>query len=413
MRVVFLLLYYPEPHESFNLYADLVEEFARQGHKVTVVSANRGNQTTRLQMENNVEVLRVTTQKIFNVHPILKGIATVRMPYQFKRAIKKYFSGRSFDLVITPTPPITFVDVVAWFKKRFPLKSYLVLRDIFPQNARDLGMMKNPLLYSYFRLQEKKLYRHADFIGCMSQGNIDYVIKNNPEVKAEKLTLLPNWQRIYPNPDRNEIIKTKFGLQGKYVAIFGGNIGEPQKIENIVALAEAYKHDRNIVFLVVGTGTRKKFLEQLTISQGLENIIIKDQLHRADYQELVSNADVGLISLSEKFTIPNIPSKTLAYFNAKLPILAAVDANTDYGQILEESNSGFWSVTGDLKTYIQNFDRLYQNQELRRQMGENGYAYLTKYLTPEHAYLRIKNAIECKPMQPSVHSNRQNVAENA
>lgn len=412
MRVLFLLLNHPEPHESSNMYADLINEFVKNKHEVTVVSAAKPNHPTTLRLENSVEVLRVKTQKIFNVHPILKGIATVRIPYQFKNAIKKYLDQRPFDLVITPTPPITFVDVVAWLKKRFTIKSYLILRDIFPQNARDLGMIKNPFLFNHFRRMEKKLYRYSDIIGCMSQGNIDYVLKHNPEVNPHKLSLLPNWQKLYPLVKGNGAIKAKYGLEGKYIAIFGGNIGEPQKIDNIAALANEYKNNKHIVFLVVGAGTRKKYLEQLAAAQNLDNLIIKDQMPRNDYQELVCNADVGLISLSEKFTIPNIPSKTLSYFNAKLPILAAVDSNTDYGKILELSGSGLWSVTGDLKKYKINFDRLYNDPELRRQMGENGYAYLSRHLTPEITYRLIANSMSQSHNQRTQHAISHAVADN-
>ena len=401
MRVLFLLLYHPEPHESSNLYADLVDEFVKNGHEVTVVSAANENQISIPKREKDTEVLRVKTQKIFNVHPLLKGIATVRVPYQFKTAIKKYFSKRVFDLVVTPTPPITFVDIVAWLKKKYPLQSYLILRDIFPQNARDLGMMKNPLLFSYFRKKEKRLYRYSDYIGCMSQGNINYVIQHNPEVSPKKFSLLPNWQKVYPILERNESVKEKYGLAGKYIAIFGGNIGEPQKIENIVALANEYRDNNNIVFLIIGTGTRKKHLEQLVASYRLDNVIIKDQLPRTDYQELVYNSDVGLISLNEKFTIPNIPSKTLSYFNARVPILAAIDPHTDYGKILESSGSGLWSVTGDIKKYKSNFDQLYNNPELRRQMGESGYRYLVEHLTPTHAYKLIMEGINNKAFMPA------------
>ncbi len=401
MRVLFLLLYHPEPHESSNLYADLVDEFVKNGHEVTVVSAANENQVSIPKKEKDTEVLRVKTQKIFNVHPLLKGIATVRVPYQFKTAIKKFFSKRVFDLVVTPTPPITFVDIVAWLKKKYPLQSYLILRDIFPQNARDLGMMKNQLLFGYFRKKEKKLYHYSDHIGCMSQGNIDYVMHHNPEVSPRKFSLLPNWQKVYPILEKNESVKEKYGLAGKYIAIFGGNIGEPQKIENIVALANEYRDNNNIVFLIIGTGTRKRYLEQLVASYRLDNVIIKDQLPRTDYQELVYNSDVGLISLNEKFTIPNIPSKTLSYFNAKVPILAAIDPHTDYGKILESSGSGLWSVTGDIKKYKSNFDQLYNNPELRRQMGESGYRYLVEHLTPSHTYKLIMEGINNKAFVPA------------
>lgn len=389
MRVLFLLLYHPEPHESSNLYADLVGEFVKNGHEVTVVSAAKEGQPTALQREENVNVLRVKTQKIFNVHPLLKGIATVRMPYQFKRAIKKHLSEYIFDLIITPTPPITFVDIVAWLKRKHTLQSYLILRDIFPQNARDLGMIKNQILFNYFRKKEKKLYRYSDYIGCMSQGNINYILRHNPEVNTNKLLLLPNWQKAAPLSERDESIKKQYGLEGKYVAIFGGNIGEPQKIENIVSLAQAYLHNDHIVFLVMGNGTRRKHLEQMAADYALTNLAIKDAVPRQDYQKLVCSADIGLISLSEKFTIPNIPSKTLSYFNARIPVLAAIDANTDYGALLDKAGAGLWSLTGDMEKYKQNFDTLYNDPALRKKMGENGYKYLFNYLTEAIAYQTI------------------------
>ncbi len=389
MRVLFLLLYHPEPHESSNLYADLVGEFVKNGHEVTVVSAAKEGQPTALQREENVNVLRVKTQKIFNVHPLLKGIATVRMPYQFRKAIKKYLSECIFDLIVTPTPPITFVDIVAWLKRKHTLQSYLILRDIFPQNARDLGMIKNQILFNYFRKKEKKLYRYSDYIGCMSQGNVHYILRHNPELNTGKLLLLPNWQKAAPLSERDESIKKQYGLEGKYVAIFGGNIGEPQKIENIVSLARAYLYNDHIVFLVMGNGTRRKHLEQMAADYALTNLVIKDAVPRQDYQRLVCSADIGLISLSEKFTIPNIPSKTLSYFNARIPVLSAIDTNTYYGALFDKAGAGLWSLTGDMEKYKQNFDTLYNDPALRKKMGENGYNYLLKYLTVDIAYQTI------------------------
>lgn len=394
MRVLFLYLLYPKPHESSGMYSALVNEFVKNGHEVVIVCGSKNGEPTSFTNENNAEILRVKTQKILNVNPIMKGIATVRFPFHLKKAISKHLTGRVFDLIIAPTPPITFVDIIVFFKKKYPVKACLILRDIFPQNARDLDMMTNPLLFNYFRRREKKLYRYCDYIGCMSQGNINYIIKHNPEVPSKKLFLLPNWQNVSSFSEVDFSVKEKYGLKGKFVAIFGGNIGEPQKIENIIILAEAYRHDEQIAFLVMGKGTKKKYLEQLVAAHNLKNVIVKDTLPRQDYERLVCNADIGLISLSEKFTIPNIPSKTLAYFNAKIPILASIDENTDYGQLLEKANAGLWSVTGDIETYKKNFNTLYQNAELRKQMGENGYAYFLKYLTTGKAYETIKKTIE-------------------
>lgn len=212
-------------------------------------------------------------------------------------------------------------------------------------------------LYWRFRLQEKKLYRVCDKIGCMSQGNIDYIREHNPDVPAEKLHILENFQALETNPaPADEDLKAKYGVGGKFVVIFGGNMGVPQKLENVLALAKACEADYpDVVFLLVGKGTRQARIRRLIAEMNLKNAVLKDFVPYRDYQRLVAQCDVGLISLNERFTIPNIPSKTLSYFNLRLPVLASLDAATDYGKLLDEIGAGLWSPAGDIPAFKANF----------------------------------------------------------
>ena len=79
--------------------------------------------------------------------------------------------------------------------------------------------------------------------------------------------------------------------------------------------------------------------------------------------------------------------------NFKLPILAIIDSHTDYGKILDETRSGLWSVGGDNESLFNNFDLLYSDANLRKEMGENGYQYFINDLTSENAYQRIINSL--------------------
>lgn len=396
MRVLFLFISFPDITESTNMYTDLVQEFVTVGHEVTVVAPAKALEETKVRREGGAKVLRVKTMNLFGVSPVFKGIANLLLPYKFKNSIHKYLRNDEFNLIILPTPPITLVEVAHALKKKHKAILYLILRDIFPQNAFDLGMIKNKFLFNYFRRREKKLYSISDQIGCMSKGNIRYVIRENPEVDKSKFHLLSNWQKVVKFDDDVNEIRVAYGLEGKFVAVFGGNIGSPQKIENIIDLAKAYRAKNNIVFLIIGRGTEKQRLLQLVRQNNLKNIMVVDFIPHKDYMKLINCADVGLISLSDKFTIPNIPSKTLSYFNARLPVLASVDRFTDFGEILDESNSGLWSVTGDLESYIKNFDTLYYNKELRLKMGENGYNYLLNSLTSGIAYQIILSKVSNK-----------------
>jgi glycosyltransferase involved in cell wall biosynthesis len=389
MKVLFLMFAFPDMNESFNMYTTLVEEFVSHGHEVTVVAP--GKDRTRVYLEKGIPVLRVRTLPVKNTSNYLKGISNVILPYQFERALNQFYKGRSFDLIISATPPITLVSLATKLKRKFKAKIYLILRDIFPQNAVDLGFMKKEgLLHSYFRRKEQKLYKEADYIGCMSQGNIDYILEHNPGVPKEKLHELKNFQKPHQCfCSDTDLLKEKFGFADKFVIVFGGNMGKPQQLENVLTLAEAALQFPDIVFLLLGEGVQMNKIEEESRVKGLTNIKIQRTIPKQEYQDLLSICDVGLISLHKDFTIPNIPSKVLDYMNIGVPILASLDKSTDFNEILEESKSGLWSLAGDHIGFKANLDVLYKNKTLRKEMGKNGSEYFKQYLLPERAYKTI------------------------
>jgi glycosyltransferase involved in cell wall biosynthesis len=373
------------------MYTDLTGEFLKNGHEVYVAAPD--NNITKVCSEAGIKVLRIKTLPLFNTSVIIKGIANLLLPYQYNRAIIRYFKNICFDLIVTPTPPITFIETAGFLKKKYDAKIYLILRDIFPQNAKDLGLIKNPLVFWYFRRKEKKLYKTADAIGCMSQKNIDYVTVNNPEVNIEKLHLLPNWTTITETNGIETGNKNAYDFNNKFVAIFGGNFGIPQRIDFLIEVAEKLRERQEILFLLVGEGTEKSRISKMVLDRHLENIRILDQMPRNGYLALLKKCDVGLVNLSDKFTIPNIPSRTLSYWSVKLPVLAAVDKNTDYGDLLKKCNGGLCSVMGDTDAYITNLLSLLNDPENRKQMGVNGYNYLVSELNAENAYRTILSRV--------------------
>jgi glycosyltransferase involved in cell wall biosynthesis len=393
MKVLFLMISYPDVAGNTNMYTDLTAEFRKNGHEVYVAAPSQDDTSTKINEEGGIEVLRIRTLPLFNTSMIRKGIANLLLPYQYKKAIKLYFKNISFDLVVTPTPPITFIETAGYLKNKFGSRIYLILRDIFPQNAKDLGLIKNPFIFRYFRLKEKKLYKIADSIGCMSKKNIEFVRAHNPEVSHKKLHLLPNWIRVTESASDRSGIKPNFDFSDKFVAVFGGNFGVPQKIEFLIDVAEKIRGNKNILFLLIGNGTEKNRVKKMVSDKNLQNVLIMDNLPKDEYLELIRDCDAGLVNLSDKFTIPNIPSRTLAYWSLKLPVLAAVDENTDYGEMLDNCEGGLWSVTGNTESYIANLLFLYNNPEKRKKMGENGFNYLVNVLTTENTYKTIISGI--------------------
>ena len=397
MNVLFLMISFPDIRENSNLYSDLAEEFRNNGHRVYAATLleKKYNRNTYLERIKELNILRVRAGDWFNTNSVIKkGLTTITIANYFKRAVQKYFGNIKFDLVIYPTPPITFAPVVKYIKKKDNSKSYLILRDIFPQNVRDLGLLNNRLLFNYFRKKEKQLYDISDYIGCMSDGNIQYVLDHN-EVDENKLEILYNWGKVNHN---TEVVKTdykkKYELENKFVAVFGGNIGLPQELEFLLELAKEYKDRSDIVFLIVGKGAQKEKIVNIINSEGLSNVIIRNYIPRNDYQNFLKQCDIGLINLNRKFTIPNMPSKVVDYFNAGIPILASTDKNTDLRGFLQETNTGLWSETGDLEGYKINFEKLFNDKKLREELGKNGRKFLEKNLNVERTYQIISKHFE-------------------
>lgn len=394
MKVVFLMFAFPDMNTSFNMYTTLVEEFHKAGHEVYVVAP--GNKKTEIRIEKNIPILRVKTLAIKNVSNITKGLSNLLLPHQYKRALSIFYPGVKFDLIIAPTPPITLVDLASSIKKKHQAKFYLMLRDIFPQNAVDLGFMKkNSFIHKYFRSKEDKLYHTADYIGCMSEGNIQYLINHNSKLQQQKLHELKNFQVLYKDYGKDHSrLKRLYNIEDKFVVVFGGNMGKPQQLENVLALAKSCQEYEEVLFLILGEGVQMEHLSKKINALEIKNIRIQGTIPKREYQDLLNVCDLGLISLHQNFTIPNIPSKTLDYFNVGLPVLASIDSATDFNKVLEEADAGLWSYAGDHLAFKYNFDILYHNESKRKQMGENARTYFINHLTPEIAFRTVINKVK-------------------
>ncbi len=393
MRFLYIAIAYPDVSKTKSMYTYLTHELVSLGHEVRVI-APTFDSTTEIRNEGGIPVLRVKSGPIFNTNLIEKGFNTLLLNYRYKKAMFRYWSDWKMDWVITSTPPITLSRFIKSLKMPYNARLFLILRDIFPQNAKDLGIIRDPFTFAYFRHKERHLYKISDLIGCMSPGNISYLKRHNPQIcNDDKVKYFPNW--IKPVSLKNQVesqntLHSKFNLEGKFIALFGGNFGKPQKVEFVLELADRVKHLKDVVFCIIGSGTEKKRIQEIVKRKALENVIIIERLPREEYQQMIRDADIGLVNLSEKFTIPNIPSRTLGYWDASLPVLAATDRNTDLNKnFLRKYKAGLWVETGDIEGYYSQFMKLYRNKDQRKNMGQSGRKAVETEFSVKRAALRL------------------------
>ena len=401
MNILFIFSRHSENPNDSTLTKDLSDEFFKKGNNVTVVTLleKKYQRKTELKIENGYKVLRVKTGNYFNIsNKIEKGMTVLTMASDLKKGIIKYLGNEKYDLIITHTPFVSTEKLIIPLKNYFNCPAHLILWDIFPQNAKDIGIINNDLLFNFFKFKEKKMLSAYDCIWCMSEGNINYLKKNYSFLNKEKIKLLRNWALIKPKLEINkEEIRNKYNfLKDDFIAIFGGNMGKPQKLENILLLAKKCLENKNIKFLFIGSGSEKERLEEIARDNNLINVFFFNQIPREDYEKITASCDVGLVSLDERFTVPNFPSKTTDYFKLSLPILASLDkcASKDYGDFLQNKvKGGLFAQAGNIEQLYEQFMKLYSDKNLRKILGNNGRKYYEENLGVDKAYETIMNNI--------------------
>ena len=400
MKIVFLTMTSIHTIEAHGIYPDLLRLFRDKGHSVTVVSPRerRTGEKTKITLADGITILGVKTLNLTKTGRIEKGVGQLLVEHQFKRAIKKYLPNAEFDLILYSTPPITFPRVIVYLKRQSPqAKTYLLLKDIFPQNAIDIGMMRRKgvggILYRFFRRKEKKLYSLSDIIGCMSPANVSYLLSHNPDISPQKVEVAPNSieLRVHSNSDR-VAIRHKYGLPSDLpVFIYGGNLGKPQGIDFLIQCLMVLSSRNDCHFLVVGSGTEYPKLKSWVSDTKPLSVTVLDRIPKEDYDELVRACDVGLIFLDHRFTIPNYPSRLLPYLENKMPIIAATDPNSDIGSIAEENGYGFWCESNDVLAFITCVNRMLKSDI--QSMGNKGFCFLKNNYLVEHTYSQIMKHI--------------------
>lgn len=372
MRILFLTLVYPRSSDDRNLYSDLFDEVASRGHDVIVFCPdelrNLGKPTESIR--GSVRIVSVPVGRITKTWRVVKALNTIMLESQYLAAVLGDLH-KNPDLVVYSTPPITFVRVVEAVKAKTGCTTYLLLKDIFPQNAVDLKMIKQRgFSHTYFRNKEKRLYAVSDQIGCMSPANVRYLLENNPEIPASKVHVNPN--SICPTPLKDIPVfdKSNLDLYGipkdRFHLVYGGNLGKPQGISFLLEAITALSTLPDVYITIVGDGTQYGRIADYIFRTGLKNVSLIKSIPQKKYRELLICMDLGLIFLDSRFTVPNFPSRVLDYMDMSLPIIAATDDATDIGHILLNTGAGLMCKSDDIKGFLKCVNTFKDDNEIRK-----------------------------------------------
>ncbi len=377
--------YPPEIRSASHLMQELAEGLRDRGHKITVATSYpsynltdelKGKVFPEYAREDNINIIRVKTLPHHKVNFLIRGIAQLSIPYIFLSKINKYLKDK-LDIVIVYSPPVTLARVGKVIKRRSGARFIFNVQDIFPQNAIDLGVLKNRILIKFFENIEKNAYKSADRIVVHSEGNRDFIV-NIKGATENKVHILHNWIDIttFVGRKRTGMFRRKYGLENEFIFLFAGVIGPSQGLDLILDIANNIKDMEDICFLIVGDGMEKERLLSRTQELRLKNIIFKPFVSKEDYPALVKDADVGLVCLSSLNKTPVVPGKILGYMAASVPVIAFLNKESDGHKIIRDAHCGCSEISDNVVTATQSIMKIYNERDRLKGYGENGFNYV-------------------------------------
>ncbi len=366
---------------------ELTEELKKRGHDLTIITTwpeynlegSKSRKYLEKENEDGATVLRIKTLPHHNVNYILRGFAQILMTFQFLWKLLIYGIRVEKCIIYSPPLPLSLVGIVLRF---FGVKTLLNLQDLFPQNAIDLGILKNPLQILFFRIIESFSYRFSNVITVHSEGNRQMLLKQKPLLR-EKIHVLHNWVDLGHYQITNSInFRKKWNLSHPFIAVFAGVMGPSQNLMLIMRIAESLSYRENLLFLLVGDGIEKEMIMEYASQKKMRNVRFENFVSRKDYSDLLKICSFGLVCLNPKNKTPVIPGKILGYMAAGLPVAAFLNESSDGHKVIQNSGCGLSANSDDEESCVHVINSLLDNSEVSL-MGTAGRSYAKKNFSKE------------------------------
>lgn len=392
--------YPPEIRSSSHLMQELAEELRDRSHRVTVATCypqhNLPEKTMQpLQtdaMEEGIRVIRIRTLPAHKGHFIVRGLSQITLPYLFWLELKGRLRG-GVDAAVVYSPPLPLWKVGHLAKKAWGAKFILNTQDLFPQNAVDLGILRNPLLVRFFERMEQEAYHHADTVTVHSPSNREFLLRRG-HVAASKLTVLHNWVDVQAYHDAaGGAYREALGLGTSFVLFFGGVLGPSQGLDLLLEAAKGVRHEKQIVFLLAGDGIEKERLMMRARQEDLRNILFHPFVSKEEYGKLLSEVDIGLVCLSSKNKTPVVPGKILGYMSAGVPVAAFLNRESDGHQIIRDAACGCSEVSDDPQKAAQLILEMYRKRDRLKELGRSGHQYVLEHFSKKECVGQLEGLL--------------------
>ncbi len=341
-----------------------------------------------------LQVLRLKAPKIKDISYLRRVVGEFLMPFMMIYHLKQSpFKSVQFEGVITYAPSIFLGPLANHLKRESSCKNYLIIRDIFPQWAVDVGLLSGSgLPYYLLKKVEGYLYSTADTIGVQTPANLSYFNRNVVDDDRVTIEVLQNW--LAKGGDKPcTVVVEETVLKGRKIFVYAGNMGDAQGLSIFIALAERMQKNSAVGFLFVGRGNAVASLKQDVATRELDNVLFFDEIEPEEIPALYKKCDVGIISLDRRNKTHNIPGKFLSYMQAGIPVLACINRGNDLKQMIEQENVGRVCTDHSVEILQRCLEEIVGNDLLDSGISRRCLNLSEKLFTPKIATKKIIEAL--------------------
>ncbi len=387
--VLFSDYYYPIVKSGSIVINDLAKELTTRGHEAIVITFNdHQNEKLTDTIEDGIRIIRIKS-KLRTYGMIGRLFAEIRYSALIINSLKK-LQIPGIDGLISYSPSIFYSKAIAWLKRSYGIKTYLIVRDIFPKWLLDAGILRKGPLYFFFKSEEKRLYKSVDFIGIESEKDLDYF---RQYLSGETLLeVLDNWgSSINLNQIKNQ--KSQLLPQNKVNIIYGGNMGDAQDLYTLLSNLDDSLLDGKAKLTLIGSGHQLERIKSLITKKNFKNVQLLEEVSQKEYLSILNEADIGLVSLNSNLKSNNFPLKMMGYIQQGKPILASVNRNNEIIEIIEKSQIGEVSLAGDKKALNKNVSLMINDKARLKEQGIRALKVFNDRFTVNIAVDKILNKI--------------------
>lgn len=364
---------------------ELARRCVGEGHSFAIVASNlsylsgeRRGRASELVSEQDVQGVRVLRAYTY---PSLHRSFVWRVVSFLSFMVTSVMAGLKaapVDVVMGTSPPI-FQAVSAWLVSRIRRCPFLLeIRDLWPEFAIDIGILRNPSLITLSRWLERFLYRHAAHILVNSPAYRDYLLDKG--IRPSKVSLIPNGvdPAMFHPALSGARIRDQLNLDGQFVVTYAGALGLANDIPTLLKAAKRLCDREDIRFMLVGDGKERPKLENMARSWGLKNVTFTGALPKNRIPEVLAASDACVAILQNipmfKTTYPN---KVFDYMAAGRPTILAIDGVIR--EVIEQAKGGIFVTPGDEKAFAEAVLKLEQDRAGAKRMGHNARKYVMKH----------------------------------